>query len=215
VAIGGPGPRVETPEARDVGARRVFERTARGYLLDQPVDLGGIGKGLALRWAARAAARELGGALLLIDAGGDVVTRGAPDGGWSIGLEDPLGAAGPIATCSLGPGQAIATSSTRIARFDAPEGPVHHLVDPRTGRPGGPGLAAVTVAGPDPAWAEVWSKALFLAGAKDIADDARARGLAAGWVGSDGVLSMTPAARATTTWVRDEAGRVEARLSPP
>ena len=35
---------------------------------------------------------------------------------------------------------------------------------PRTGEPGGHGLVAVTVAHPDPAWAEVWSKTLFLAG---------------------------------------------------
>ncbi len=47
---------------------------------------------------------------------------------------------------------------------------VHHLIDPRTGEPGGDGLLAVTVAGPDPAWSEVWSKSLFLAGARAIAD---------------------------------------------
>ena len=43
-------------------------------------------------------------------------------------------------------------------------GRVHHLVDPRTGEPARTGLIAVTVAAADPAWAEVWSKALFLAG---------------------------------------------------
>ena len=63
---------------------------------------------------------------------------------------------------------------------------LHHLIDPRTGEPGGDGLAAVTVAGPDPAWAEVWSKALFVEGARSIAAAARSRGLAAWWVGGDG-----------------------------
>jgi len=34
----------------------------------------------------------------------------------------------------------------------APDGRrVHHLLDPRTGEPGGDGLVAVTVAAPDPA----------------------------------------------------------------
>ena len=40
---------------------------------------------------------------------------------------------------------------------------------PATGDPGGAGLRAVTVAGSDPAWAEVWSKALFLEGRRGIA----------------------------------------------
>ena len=67
------------------------------------------------------------------------------------------------------------------------------------------GLLAVTVAGPDPAWAEVWSKALFVEGAATIASLARARGLAAWWVAADGTLEMTPAARIRTRWVRAEA----------
>ena len=54
----------------------------------------------------------------------------------------------------------------RVHAWTAADGrAVHHLVDPRTGEPGGDGLLAVTVAGPDPAWAEVWSKTLFLEGA--------------------------------------------------
>ena len=53
---------------------------------------------------------------------------------------------------------------------------VHHLLDPRTGEPADGGLLAVTVAGPDPAWAEVWSKALFLGGREAIAREARALG---------------------------------------
>jgi thiamine biosynthesis lipoprotein len=63
----------------------------------------------------------------------------------------------------------------------------------------------VTVAGPDPAWAEVWSKTLFLGGRVAIAAEARSRGLAAWWVAHDGTLEMTAAARSLTTWVAAEA----------
>ena len=56
----------------------------------------------------------------------------------------------------------------------------------------------------DPAWAEVWSKALFLEGAEAIAGVARRRGLAAWWISDGGDVSMTPAARQRTTWVRGE-----------
>jgi thiamine biosynthesis lipoprotein len=79
---------------------------------------------------------------------------------------------------------------------------VHHLLDPRTGEPGGDGLRAVTVAAGDPAWAEVWSKALFLDGPGRIGDEARKLGLAAWWVEADGTLRMTPGARLRTIWSR-------------
>ena len=82
---------------------------------------------------------------------------------------------------------------------------VHHLIDPSTGDPGGAGLLAVTVAGTDPAWAEVWSKALFLEGWRGIGDLARGRGLAAWWVETGGELRMTPAARVMTDWTREPA----------
>ena len=84
---------------------------------------------------------------------------------------------------------------------------VHHLIDPTTGLPAWNGLLAVTVAALDPAWAEVWSKTLFLAGRRDIADEARRRALAVWWVTDDGSLTMTPAARSVTIWVREEAAR--------
>ncbi|MGZ8527733.1 MAG: FAD:protein FMN transferase [Candidatus Limnocylindrales bacterium] len=174
-----------------------------------PVDLGGIGKGLALRWAWRRIERavlERGGGAML-EAGGDLVAGGpAPQAGpWVIAIEDPSGAADPVATVAL-PVGAVATSSILVHRWTATDGrSVHHLVDPRTGRPGGAGLVAVTVAGSDPAWSEVWSKSLFLCGADGIAGLARARGLAAWWVRDDGRLEMTAAGRARTTWVAAEA----------
>lgn len=91
-------------------------------------------------------------------------------------------------------------------RWPGPDRAACHerAIDPATGEPGGNGLLAVTVAAPDPAWAEVWSKALFLASAGRIAGAARARGLAAWWVDQVGRLSMTPAARLLTPWVGGE-----------
>ena len=82
---------------------------------------------------------------------------------------------------------------------------MHHLLDPVTGEPADDGLVAVTVAAADPAWAEVWSKVLYLAGRGAIADEARSRGLAAWWVANGGALEMTAAARALTIWVAAEA----------
>ena len=61
----------------------------------------------------------------------------------------------------------------------------------------------MSVAAPDPAWAEVWTKALFLAGRSSIAGEARARDLAAWWVTDEGRLGLTPAARERSTWVAE------------
>ena len=179
----------------------------RGVAIASPIDLGGIGKGLALRWAlARltTAFPELGepavGALL--EAGGDLVARGvAPQPGpWLIGVEDPEGGSEP-AVVALEAG-AVCTSSISVHAWLAPDGRrVHHLLDPRTGEPGGDGLVAVTVAAPDPAWSEVWSKALFLEGQRGIGPRARSLGLAAWWMRTDGTLEMTPAARERTVWL--------------
>jgi thiamine biosynthesis lipoprotein len=61
---------------------RIVEREAGGRVrLSEPIDLGGIGKGLAFRWAA-SAVRRAGFTGFLIDAGGDLVASGQPpDGG--------------------------------------------------------------------------------------------------------------------------------------
>ena len=174
-----------------------------------PVDMGGIGKGLALRWARDRALGSLPpSAGLLLDAGGDLTAGGEPPaGGWQIGVEDPAApdpaAAEPLVVVAVGTG-AVATSSVRVRNWIGPDGSaVHHLVDPRTGDPARTALIAVTVAAPDPAWAEVWSKALFLAGREGIADEARSRGVAAWWVDDGGRLGMTPEARIRTTWAAE------------
>jgi thiamine biosynthesis lipoprotein len=185
---------------------RIMERIDRRRIrLAHPIDLGGIGKGLAVRWATDQVIAT-GISRFLLDAGGDIATRGeAPEGGpWLVGIEDPDGGEVPLAVVAL-QDRAIATSSIRRLRWTANGQERHHLVDPSTGEPADGGLVAVTVAAADPAWAEVWSKALFIAGQRRIADEARARGLAAWWVDADRSLAMTPAARQQTTWVAGEA----------
>jgi thiamine biosynthesis lipoprotein len=188
----------------------VAPRTSRASLVripDRPVDSGGIGKGLALRWAAAAALTVLPqGSGLLLDAGGDIASAGDPPAsGWQIGVDDPLatsnGAPVPIAVYALFRG-GVSTSSVAVRNWTSPDGRrVHHLVDPVTREPARTGLIAVSIAGPDPAWNEVWSKALFLGGSESIGEEARRRGLAAWWVDDRGRLGMTPEARVRSPWI--------------
>jgi thiamine biosynthesis lipoprotein len=177
---------------------------------ERPVDSGGIGKGLALRWAAATAIAALPeGSGILLDAGGDIMGAGvAPEGGWRVGVDDPIAPpnvdATPLAVYALMDG-GVSTSSVGTRNWTAPDGrQVHHLVDPVTREPARTGLIAVSVAGPDPAWNEVWSKALFLGGRESIGEEARRRGLAVWWVDDRGRLGMTPEARARSVWIDEE-----------
>ncbi len=196
-----PGP---TPPATTPWLPRLGSDGRSIRLGPAPIDLGGIGKGLAVRWAAQ----KLSGAgrAVLVEAGGDVeAAGGGPDGdGWKVGVEDPLGGADPVAVLSVSD-LACATSSTRIRRWRSGGQAVHHLIDPRTGRPGGPGLAAVTVVANDPARAEVWSKSLFLAGGRDVRALAEERALAAMWVHEDGTVDSTAAMDELVLWRSDRA----------
>jgi thiamine biosynthesis lipoprotein len=89
-----------------------------------------------------------------------------------------------------------------VRHWQAGDQPVHHLIDPSTGRPGGVGLASVTVVGRDPADAEVWTKVLFLAGSGAIADAAEEWQIAALWVEVDGAIGMSESMRQHVMWER-------------
>jgi thiamine biosynthesis lipoprotein len=183
-----------------------FDETRQAVRLgSEPVDLGGIGKGLAVRWAAERLAGRTGS--FLVEAGGDCYLGGnGPDGsGWRIGVEDPNGGTEPVAVLQLSD-VACATSSIRLRQWRSGERRVHHLIDPRTGAPGGAGLLAVTVVGPDPAAAEVWSKSLFLCGLDGVARRAQAHDLAALWVDRDGQMGTSAAIDPLLIWRADRVG---------
>ncbi|UQX87384.1 FAD:protein FMN transferase [Jatrophihabitans telluris] len=168
-----------------------------------PIDLGGIGKGFALRRARQALVRRRAAESdwFLVEAGGDCVLGGdGPSGaGWSVGVEDPHGGADPSAVLRLSE-TSCATSSVRHRSWRAGDRPVHHIIDPGTGAPSRGGVLSVTVVDPDPARAEVTSKTLFLAGRSGIAAAAESVGRPAVWVDEAGVVAANSAAATVLTW---------------
>jgi len=179
-----------------------FRRAQHTVLLGgRGVDLGGIGKGLAVRWASELLRRV--GTDHLVEAGGDCYCAGrSPEGDpWRVGVEDPFGGNAPVAVLELSD-RACATSSIRLRHWEVAGAQVHHLVDPRTGLPGGSGLRAVTVIDRDPAVAEVWSKTLFLEGLEAVGSFSNRRGLAALWIADDGTLGASRAMSRYVAWQR-------------
>jgi FAD:protein FMN transferase len=165
-----------------------------------PVDLGGIAKGAAVARVADAwhGVVETG----MVNAGGDIAAIGAgPDAtGWRIGVEDPRDRDGePVAVIDV-VDQAVATSSVAIHHWMTDGTHVHHLIDPATGRPARGGILAVTVVSHTATDAEVWSKALFVAGVDDIGTLAHEKNLAALWVTEEGEVALSSAAEPLTIW---------------
>jgi thiamine biosynthesis lipoprotein len=168
-----------TPSHRGAGVRVTGGRIE----LDPGVrlDLGGIGKGYA---AERAAELLATAGPCLVNAGGDVATRG---GSWPIGVET----SGEPLTLELAGGHALATSGRDRRRWRRNGRELHHLIDPATGAPAESDLLRVTVVADDAVAAEVEAKALFLAGAERATEEAGVAAIAAVLLTGDGRTILT------------------------
>ena len=111
------------------------------------VDLGATAKALAADHAATAAQALVGGGVL-VSLGGDLACAGeAPEGGWHVRVTDDhrsdVTAPGQSVTLRSG---GLATSSTVVRRWRSGGETVHHVIDPRSGRPASGGWRTVSVA---------------------------------------------------------------------
>jgi FAD:protein FMN transferase len=124
------------------------------------LDLGATAKAYACDRAAAAAAAVAGGALVAL--GGDIAVEGAaPAGGWPVRIADDhaaLDAPGPTVAVASG---GLATSSTTVRRWRSRTEELHHLIDPRTGRPARSPWRTVSVAAASCVDANVASTASF------------------------------------------------------
>jgi thiamine biosynthesis lipoprotein len=129
------------------------------------LDLGATAKALAADRAA-AAAHELTASGVLVSLGGDLSVAGRPpDDGWPVLVGDdhalPLDGPGPVMGVASG---GLATSSTTVRRWRAGRLTLHHIVDPRTGRPARTPWRTVTVAGTSCVEANIASTAAVILG---------------------------------------------------
>lgn len=134
------------PEMLELAPSRARLRPGTG------IDLGGVAKG----WMADRLAQRLG-PNSLANLGGDLFARGAGPGGegWPVGL-------GGVTVMLRDRG--AATSGTTRRRWSEGELQLHHLVDPRTGRPANGGPVEVSVIAESATRAEVAAKTALLLG---------------------------------------------------
>lgn len=204
----GPGRQERIVDDAEVGAleRRVGWRMLRldrkGATLAKArpevrADLSGIAKGYGVDQAAQAL-DALGFEHYLIDAGGEVRTRGHnPDGRpWQVAIEQPF--AGPRRPRYVVPlsGLAMATSGDYRIFFERGGRRYSHEIDPASGRPIANPLTSVSVVAASGAMADALGKLIVLGPDRGY-DRAVAQGIAAHFIlrGPDGTLRdrMTPA----------------------
>ena len=113
------------------------------------IDLGGIAKG----WLADRSVERIGGSALANLAGDLRASGGGPHGdGWPIGFGGTT-----VLLRDIG----AATSGTTARRWGED---LHHLIDPRTGRPARTDLGEVSVLAPTATEAEILAKTALLLG---------------------------------------------------
>jgi thiamine biosynthesis lipoprotein len=150
------------------------------------LDLGGIGKG----WAAdRTAARLKPRGPAVVEAGGDIAVSGPRAGGapWLVDVADPHRPDRDLARLALRSG-GVATSGKDFRKWRRAGVELHHLIDPRSGRPSTSDVFSATVVAPSLRMAETAAKTVVLLGAaQGLAWIERRPELAALLVREDGV----------------------------
>jgi thiamine biosynthesis lipoprotein len=155
-----PGDAPAAPPARAArGGGQVDVDLDRGTVRLGPgvkIDLGGIAKG----YAAEVACDRLAPAgPCLVNAGGDIATRGTPGAGyWAVQVP----ATPEAIVVGVGTG-GVATSGRDRRTWRRGGKPLHHIIEPRTGRPAVGDILRVTVFAGSAVRAEVLATALFLA----------------------------------------------------
>jgi FAD:protein FMN transferase len=192
----------DPPRMSDIERRGV---RLRGHHPDLQLDFGGMAKGFAVARSLDLLA-DLGVEHAIVNAGGDLMTRGRPgDRAWRVGVRDPLGK-GVLASIKLGSGEALFTSGDYERGYEWEGERIHHVIDPRSGRPSR-GLVAATVLHGDPALADAAATTLMIAGPEDWPLYARRLGVTRALVVlPDGSVELTPE-MAPRVELRDEVIR--------
>ncbi len=151
------------------GQIRLEAETNRVYLPEgMGLDLGAVGKGIALTEIQSLLEKEEAISGAVISVGGSILTYGKKADGtnWIVGITDPFGTSDYIGTLSLD-GQWCVSTSGNYERYVEVDGVrYHHILDPATGYPADRGVSSVTVLSENGMLSDGLSTACFILGPK-------------------------------------------------
>lgn len=204
----GPGP---VTSAAPAGRWRevVVDRRAATVTVPEGVelDLGGSAKGWAVDRALALVAEAVGPSVgVCISAGGDLAATGpAPAGGWPVRISHSINDAAAKGDERIRLFRGAVASSGAVRRAWRVDGKrFHHLVDPRSGRPGTERWRLVTVHSAQCAWADAAATVAWLMG------DA-----AAGWLESRCLTARLVDPDGQARWVGPETAALTVYSGTP
>ena len=111
------------------------------------LDLGAVGKGIALDETYKLLKQQEQVTGAVISAGGSILTYGSkPDGSlWNVGIVNPSDTGRTLGILSVPGGFCIATSGDYERYVEVDGVRYHHILDPRTGMPADSGVKSVTI----------------------------------------------------------------------
>lgn len=133
------------------------------------LDLGAVGKGLALEQIHEQLQAQPEITAAVISAGGSILTYGTkPDGSsWKVGVVDPGNTSQNIAILSLGGDWYVATSGDYERYVEVDGVRYHHIIDPTTGYPVDSNVRSVTIISRDGLLSDALSTACFVLGVEE------------------------------------------------
>ena len=164
--------------------------------LDEGVslDLGAIGKGLALDRIREYLTAEASVTGAVVSVGGSILTYGEkPDGTpWRVGIMDPLNTSRNLGVLTMTGSWCVSTSGDYERYVESNGVRYHHILDPSTGYPVDNELTSVTVVTDQGMLSDALSTACFVLGRERGLILAQQYGVEALFVEKDGSIAMTP-----------------------
>lgn len=144
------------------------EKSAVKIQKGMAIDLGAVAKGYITQKVGEVL-KANGETAAIINLGGNIMTLGEKSNGeqWNVAVTDPFNTNNTCCTIKIKETSVI-TSGSYQRFFERNGKRYHHIIDPKTGKPGDSGLVSATVITDNPIVGDALSTAFFIKGKDEI-----------------------------------------------